>query len=59
MLDERGRGVLIDLASSVPKGHDVVECTSQYALGLHKGKVSFSLDCPVAVARVEKVERRV
>jgi serine/threonine protein kinase len=60
MLDERGRGVLIDLASSVPKGHDVVECTSQYALGLHRGKASFALDCRcVAVSVFQLLTARI
>jgi serine/threonine protein kinase len=60
MLDERGRGVLIDLASSVPKGHAVVECTSRYALGLHQGEASFALDCRcVAVSVFQLLTARI
>jgi serine/threonine protein kinase len=45
MLDAHGRAVLIDLASSVEVGLGVVESTSHYALGLHRGAASFALDC--------------
>jgi serine/threonine protein kinase len=44
MLDHEGRAILIDLASAVKLGDEIVECTSHYALGLHHGKATFGLD---------------
>jgi hypothetical protein len=38
----------------------VVECTSQYALGLHKGKASYALDCRcVAVSLFQLLTARI
>ena len=44
MLNASGQAVLIDLASAVKEGEPVVESTSHYALGLHKGAATIPLD---------------
>jgi serine/threonine protein kinase len=44
MLDASASAVLIDLASSVREGEEVIEYSSPYSLGLHGGQASRSLD---------------
>jgi len=44
MLDHEGKCVLIDLASGVCKGDAILESTSHYALGLHRGCAQYALD---------------